>query len=417
MHSLRQDGDLSSEVTPNGSGRPPSIIPSIGGLINSVIAREGARNSHPGGTRQVLRRPRSISEPRDTNIYAVGASIGGFVNPFASTSRHSLDHRRPSMEDSPQGNIPHPYEIQANENSPFGPGVIYTEPTTPSSPQSTSFTTSGLREMQSFESGFTAKADDSMLTKHHPASQFLNKEPLLNQASMATTPYSTLVFDILQTYRGIPLPDRLSVISNEPTVKLSSTVTAVPSDDPRFVIWGEVLPDRSDELASSQDSHTDLSTTSHAGVSPRRRTSHARSGESPFTTMPLTQSHDKVIVAATIERWIAQLTSENESLELLHFFLTYRIYISGVDLCHLLICRFHWALEKPTSNHDQTLRAMVRARTYRMIRYWLLMWFKVDFATNATLCQVLTHWVNTLRKDPALRLDRIPDALVCLSSS
>jgi Gdp/GTP exchange factor required for growth at low temperatures len=361
-----------------------------------------------------LRRPRSISEPRDTNIYAGVHSagiVGGFVNPFASTSRRSLDYQRPSMDDFPRGKLNHPYPSQINDNSPFGPGVIYTEPSAPSSPESTTLTNPSLREMQSFESGLTARADETM--RQHPAAQFLNKEPLLNAASMATTPYSTLVFDILQNYRGIPLPDRLSEVSTEPTVKLSTAVTAVPSDDPRFVIWGEVHPDRIDELASSQDSHTDLSTASHP-VSPRRRTSRARSGESPLMTVSIAQSQEKVIVAATIERWIAQLTSESESLELLHFFLTYRIYISGVDLCHLLICRFHWALERPTSTHDKTLRAMVRARTYKMIRHWLLMWFKVDFASNPMLCQVIANWVNTLRKDPAL--NKLPDALVSVRS-
>jgi len=117
-----------------------------------------------------------------------------------------------------------------------------------------------------------------------------------------------------------------------------------------------------------------------------------------------------LIVAATIERWIAQLTSENESFELVHFFITYRIYISGVDLCHLLICRFHWALEKPNSKPDEVIRAQVRARTYKMIRYWLSHWFKVDFSTNPQLCQVLINWVNTLRKDPVMT--KLSDALV-----
>ncbi|KAI6021905.1 hypothetical protein EDC04DRAFT_2901180 [Pisolithus marmoratus] len=46
---------------------------------------------------------------------------------------------------------------------------------------------------------------------------------------------------------------------------------------------------------------------------------------------------------STIERWIA-LTSKLNYDELLNLFLTCRTYISAVDLCHLLICRFHWSL-------------------------------------------------------------------------
>ncbi|OAX32550.1 hypothetical protein K503DRAFT_870097 [Rhizopogon vinicolor AM-OR11-026] len=42
-------------------------------------------------------------------------------------------------------------------------------------------------------------------------------------------------------------------------------------------------------------------------------------------------------IAATIERWIAQLVSELDYDELLIFFLTYCTYISAVDLWDLLI--------------------------------------------------------------------------------
>jgi hypothetical protein len=267
--------------------------------------------------------------------------------------------------------------------------------------------------MQSFESGMTAKADESSSVKQNPALQFLNKEAVLNAVTMSTTPYSTLVFDILQTYRGAPLPDRLSETSSEPTVHLrgSSAITAVPRDDPRFVIWGEVYTDRGDDPTASQSSHTDLSTASPS-VSTRRKTSHSRSGDIAVNLYP---TPERLIVAATIERWIAQLTSEREP-DWPCFFLTYRIYISGVDLCRLLICRFHWALEKPTSAQDETVRAMVRARTFKMFKYWLWVWFRVDFTTDPALCQVLTSWLNTLRKDPALNNPRLKDAKVAVRS-
>lgn len=397
----------------NGTGRPASIIPGISGLINSVIAGNARGSQAESTPRQTLRRPRSISEPRDSNHLINVASIGpmgGFIEPFGSAARQSLDFQRPASIDSPRDNT-HPYLYPETKNSPFGPGVAYAEPSPPSSvaqPQVSNLPS--LREMQSFESGLTARADESPLIRQNPTFRFLNKEPVLNAATMSTTPYSTLVFDILQTYRGAPLPERLSEASSEPTVHLSSssTITAVPRDDPRFVIWGEVYTDRADDHTASQSSHTDLSSTSHSGVNTRRKASRSRSGDITVNLYPTPQ---RLVVGATIERWIAQLTSEREP-DWPCFFLTYRIYISGVDLCHLLICRFHWALEKPNDTQDETIRAMVRARTFKMLRYWLLVWFRVDFTTNPALCHVLTNWLNTLRKDSALNNPKLRDALV-----
>ena len=366
-----------------------------------------ARNSHPAsGSRQVLRRPRSISEPRDSSSYeqAMSTALGGsFINPFASSSRHSFDHQRESFDDLHETSS-YPSDSR-QEELPFGPYVVYTEPTLPTSPDWPTRPTPELKEVQSYESGLTAKAD---VVQKEPAHD-LQKPQVLNDASVATTPYSTLVFDVLQTYRGVPLLHRLSGSSNEPTVKLRSADTPQPSDDPRFVIWGDIYPQRNQESAPSLGSHTDLSSTSHSISASRRRSSQVRSVDIPGA---LQKQPERLIVAATIERWIAQLTSESESFELIYFFLTYRVYISGVDLCHLLICRFHWALETPTSEQDGIARRTIRARTFKMLRSWLVMWFKVDFATDSTLCQVLVNWTNTLRKDPLLRQKSYSDALV-----
>lgn len=121
----------------------------------------------------------------------------------------------------------------------------------------------------------------------------------------------------------------------------------------------------------------------------------------------------KVVVAATIERWIAQLTSELNYDELLNFFLTYRTYISAVDLCHLFICRFHWALAQHTSTHDEMVRRIVRVRTFVAIRYWLLTFFSVDFLPNRELRLLVTNWLNTLIRDPILQ--KLKDGLVSIA--
>ena len=328
--------------------------------------------------------------------------------------------------------------------------------------------------------------------------------------------YSTQVFDVLQSYRGIPLLDKLS----EDTECLETTVirltarnelNAVPKDDPRFVMWGEVWggfgPNEEDgasmdvnasvggvsrltnsaacaETASNhgsmvvqgstdqsfgskkgkkitglgtQQALTTMTTASMTTISavslatsthsiPPRPTVSQADASPPVQPSPSYLGHSlngeapkKVLIAATIERWIAQLTSELNYDELLIFFLTYRTYVSAVDLCHLLICRFHWALESSSSsppsapgstrssyrlssnqetgngqgfgnnlavnsnlNNDDMVKRIVRVRTFIAIRYWLLTFFVIDFVPNRELRVLFGNWLNTLAKDPTL---------------
>ena len=333
--------------------------------------------------------------------------------------------------------------------------------------------------------------------------------------------YSTQVFDVLQSYRGIPLLDKLS----EDTECLETTVirlsarnelSAAPKDDPRFVMWGEVwsgsgpgeedvasvdvnasiggvsrrtgsvvyaengsnlgsmvVQGSTDQMLSPKKGKkgsisltgpgtqqpltittASLTTLSAVNLATSTHTLPARStiskeGSPPVSRMQPNPSHlghslngetpRKVLIAATIERWIAQLTSELNYDELLIFFLTYRTYVSAVDLCHLLICRFHWALESssssppsaagsvrssyrlfsnpetgggqgfkngltakgPSENNDMVKR-IVRVRTFIAIRYWLLTFFAIDFVPNRELRVLFGNWLNTLAKDPTL---------------
>ncbi|KAK7447019.1 Guanine nucleotide exchange factor lte1 [Stygiomarasmius scandens] len=309
--------------------------------------------------------------------------------------------------------------------------------------------------------------------------------------------YNTDIFDVLQTYRGLPLLDRLSDSDSDSgseldgtrekrrlrgrrsdfgfgttviKMSLSSENNAAPKDDPRFVIWGEVVPvgDEAYESQSQSYSHShshgsrsasrsqsveslDLtgSSSSRSGtdgvgrrkssakdkdkkaksksksISPDTPTRHhpRRPSYNPSSSSHLHDSYyqdpserQKVLVAATIERWIAQLTSDLNYDELLNFFLTYRTYISASDLAHLLIARFHWALQRPVStstttakansntnkDSDDLVRRIVRVRTFVAWRYWLLTFFTVDFVPNRELRLLVASWLNTLGRDPVL---------------
>ena len=368
-----------------------------------------ASSGRPRPSRRTLRRARSISDvPRTPSM--LSPSVSGTSNAdqdvFSQSShsnivfgRQSLDLSRGSTSELSEP-ASDPYSAHDCLHLPFGEGVLYTEPPKPRN-HSLSHSSRVVREMQSFESGLTAKADDNQPRapmRQRQRFDITNKPQVLAPNTRSVTPYATSVFDILQIYSGVPLPDTLSEDSNEPTVKLTSTLTVAPKDDPRFVIWGELLPGEEDMFQST----TDLS----SGGAPGHRLSRIQNGD----TLRPQEGLKTVIMAATIERWIAQLTSELNYEELLNFFLTYRTYISSIDLCHLLICRFHWALESPLSPNEETVRKIVRVRTFIAIRYWLITFFRIDFVPNAALCQVFSGWLNTLRRDPILVA--LPDALV-----
>ncbi|KAI0790961.1 hypothetical protein C8Q75DRAFT_805834 [Abortiporus biennis] len=326
---------------------------------------------------------------------------------------------------------------------PFGHGVSFESPSwrTPSllssSPQ--------LREMQSFESGLTARADPqprssrygklrarlSDLSDEVSPSPSINERPELSSSSDTSltepeenrvftpaaepctlTRYSTDIFDVLQHSRGLPSLDKLETNT---TVRLSlkSEDSVAPRNDPRFVIWGEVEQEETDDISLSHASVTDLSS-GHSGISRRRSTKRHTVAvpDRPFVRITSGEGAKKVIVAATIERWIAQLTSDFNYDELLIFFLTYRTYISPLDLGHLLICRFHWALSQANSAQDEVVRRIVRVRTFTAIRYWLLTFFSVDFVPNRDLRLLFAEWLNSLRKDPILERHKDAQSIV-----
>lgn len=394
------------------------------------------QDTHPTQPRRLLRRTRSIPDMFGIAASASAAGPSTQSTPTGRIHSHSVtgaDMPRPLptplLSDLPKSptsdefadvmHWPHNTSVSSTPESetkplpgfipyPFGLGATFDSPTRPSSNGFLPMP-HALREMQSFESGRTARAGDTIRRSDTPDTILsLSISPDLHPSSPTIVPpdpeltplpetsmhsrYSTEVFDVLQTYRGLPQLDRLfSDSAGETTIKMSLRAedSAAPRNDPRFVLWGEmqVPPDIDGDDLSSRGGMSSPST-------------HSRRGrEVPAVRVDGDGTKAKVLIAATIERWIAQLTSELDYDELLNFFLTYRTYISAVDLCHLLICRFHWAL----SGRDDMVRKIVRVRTFVAIRYWLLTFFVMDFLPNRELRLLLASWLNTLVKDPILK--------------
>lgn len=329
---------------------------------------------------------------------------------------------------------------------PFGAGIVFDSPSKPTASEHLR-TPRLLREMQSFESTRTARqlieprserisgvpslgssSESDSFDLRRPPSAIRLRESIASSAEGApaggSTPspkviepiyplpetamhsrYSTDIFDILQTYRGLPQFDML-INTEDTTVKmtLDALDSIAPKDDPRFVMWGELLADR-DDVSVSQDSVTDLSSSGHSMSLSKRRSTKSKgkpAPEIPSLQLSSGSRSSRLLIAATIERWIAQLTSVLNYDELLVFFLTYRTYISSVDLCHLLICRFHWSLQTTGSVSDDKNRRVVRTRTFVAFRYWLLTFFTVDFLPSRELRLLVANWLNALIRDPIL---------------
>lgn len=447
LRKTRSIPDLNSAGEPSAAGATPSPTYAVTGRghSQSVTAADSPRYS---GSRPIFYPPPTSTTDAFAELmewFTPSSSVStNFTAPsFASNKSHDSKRERAIVE------------------QPFGPNVIFTSPSPRIFIPPHLTAPRHLREMQSFESGLTARQVDTKPLDNsspgHSEGEFdreLSRPPSAIRLSVASTSflssssssdsdgdlseqmeepteaegegfrlsshYSIEVFNVLQTYRGLPLFENL-VPESSTVIRLSlaNDQSAAPRDDPRFVIWGESLDqDGDDEYRSaSRDSLADFSSSNPSStVSSRKssRMSRLRSPEPSSSSSRLpAPGGQRALLAATIERWIAQLTSEMNYDELLNFFLTYRTYISAVDLCHLLISRFHWALQQPAkpSVQDETVRRIVRVRTFVAIRYWMLTFFTVDFVPNRELRLLISDWLNTLKSDPIL--NRHVDGLVC----
>lgn len=101
------------------------------------------------------------------------------------------------------------------------------------------------------------------------------------------------------------------------------------------------------------------------------------------------------IIAATAPRIIAQITSATflDYQLLSDFFLTYRLFLSPVDLVEYLSCRLRWAISR-----DDDVGRVVRVRTFVAIRHWLLNYFPDDFVPSLSLREFFAQRLNDLAK-------------------
>lgn len=268
------------------------------------------------------------------------------------------------------------------------------------------------------------------------------------------------------TSRSASVEDGLSAMSPDASFGEASvssaqntSTDAAPADDPRFVLWAfsdstdseKLVLSNRDGLSFAQDASArdqirqSVSTVSSSSSNgprarpasslPKRRSSRPADSIPPSPSlnssqrqrMPSSNSQSSRIsvtpssqsgqtserpvatraskasaIAATPARLVAEITGEINSRLMTDFFYTFRAFMSTQDLLDLLIARFHWALNEPTSPTDDARRRIVRVRTYVVIKYWITNFFQVDFLGNRTVRNSLTSWLNELSSDPRL---------------
>ncbi|GAA5931143.1 hypothetical protein JCM1841_002115 [Sporobolomyces salmonicolor] len=322
-----------------------------------------------------------------------------------------------------------------------------------------------MREVSSNDSIRTAKADDprppSRTRGGTPRRRF--QDPAVFDVFHLQAPCSPpLSAPSLFGQHG-RLPSTSSLASSESDASRATahhiTVTSAPGDDPRFVIWGykdapalplalpasplaptttrrpSLVPSTSSPSAgfspelrrgsiAELEYHPSPSTSasgSPATTSSRRWSLSGRGGgRRDSASSPATSVRDsvgsgsggapvapalpqRILMAATVERLVAELTSQI-SVELLSdFFLTYRHYLAPLDLLHLLLTRFSWAMSPASSPEDDALRRVVRVRTFVVLRYWLMNHFMDDFYPSREIRTGLTDWLNKSAREDRFR--------------
>ncbi|KAJ3095818.1 hypothetical protein HDU97_006478 [Phlyctochytrium planicorne] len=106
---------------------------------------------------------------------------------------------------------------------------------------------------------------------------------------------------------------------------------------------------------------------------------------------PLKPSPQEEINSATCERLIDYLTSSFDHFYILEFFLTYRLFITPVNLLKSIFLRIRWATAEP----DMESKKQVRLRSMAVLRYWVSTFFNEDFAQSKKLRYLLATNVKS----------------------
>ncbi|KAK4049988.1 Guanine nucleotide exchange factor lte1 [Microbotryomycetes sp. JL201] len=267
-----------------------------------------------------------------------------------------------------------------------------------------------MRNVNSNESIRTAR-DRERAGSRPPRFQDMN---IFNEMQQAAEPSSP----------GLPQSrSTMSIVSSRSSLSRASahriTVAQPSAEDTQYAVWGYKhsihAPSSPPTAISNHRPHHDVYSAASTGSpgtasSARWSVRDRQSVSSAPTSVRLSvgsgdgsQKSQLVLMAATIERLVAELTSKIDAELLVTFFLTFRSYLEPMDLMRLLITRFSWAIQHDDTPEGDAERRIVRVRTFVVLRHWLLNHFMDDFYPNRELRTLFTTWLNESSKAPEFK--------------
>lgn len=118
------------------------------------------------------------------------------------------------------------------------------------------------------------------------------------------------------------------------------------------------------------------------------------------TVVKFDELNPELINHATLKALMVQLTSP-EIIDynlICDFFLTYRTFVSSVEVMNLLLTRLIWSLQYIHSNDSNNVKIgkLVLLRTFVVLRHWILNYFVDDFEPNSSICDTFTTLINEI---------------------
>ncbi|KAI0243662.1 Guanine nucleotide exchange factor lte1 [Massospora cicadina] len=106
---------------------------------------------------------------------------------------------------------------------------------------------------------------------------------------------------------------------------------------------------------------------------------------------------DLPLVLSTVEQLIEALTSRVGKDLLIDFFITYRLFLSPLELCQLLEKRFIWALDGQSAQQQ-----IARVRTFIVVRHWVSSYYPQDFLASPPTLSALDKFLSRAAAHPAV---------------
>lgn len=117
------------------------------------------------------------------------------------------------------------------------------------------------------------------------------------------------------------------------------------------------------------------------------------------------EANPDIINHATLKALIVQQTSP-EIIDynlICDFFLTYRTFVSSIEVMELLLTRIMWSLQYIASQQEEniTIGKLVLLRTFVALRHWILNYFIDDFVNVTTnspslICDIFVNFINQI---------------------